>query len=162
MRGERERERERGDRNKSSWNNKLFSSSLLSSSDRSLDWGDWTDRDKNGRKSPFGAQYTLGVISCVKYLHSLSPSLLSLIKKSGDIPCCLFSLFLLSINHKTNPSQPCDLTPLPSNETFLLLHWTENTDRLTEPTWLYVRLCQMLTVIIWAGINIVNSRQFYI
>ena len=153
---------------------------LLSSSDRSLTLLGilgWADTDRDGRIFPFGAQYTLGVISCVKYLHSppsLPPSLLSLIKKiRGQSLCVDYSVYLFS-QLTIKPIRPCDLTPPPPpppcyNDTLLLLHWTQtDLSSLTSHQTL-VDDCQsgpMLTVnfviIIWADINIVNTRQFYI
>ena len=150
---------------------------LLSSphqTDHWLCWGDWADTDKDGRIFPFGAQYTLGVISCVKYLHSLPPSLLSLIKKiRGQSVCVACSVYLFS-QLTIKPIRPCDLTPPPPpppcyNDTLLLLHWTQtDLSSLTSHQTL-VDDCQsgpMLTVnfviIIWADINVVNTRQFYI
>ena len=67
---------------------------------------------------PFGAQYTLGVISCVKYLQS-PPSLLSLIKKirgQSDpvwVNCSVYLASQLTIK----PILPSDLSP-----SLLLLH----------------------------------------
>ena len=104
----------------------------------------------------------------------LPPSLLSLIKKiRGQSLCVDYSVYLFS-QLTIKPIRPSDLRPPPIsppcyNDTLLLLHWTQtDLSSLTSHQTL-VDDCQsgpMLTVnfviIIWADINIVNTRQFYI
>ena len=118
--------------------------------DHWLCWGDWADTDKDGRIFPFGAQYTLGVISCVKYLHSLPPSLLSLIKKiRGQSVCVAGSVYLFS-QLTIKPIRPCDLT-LPLLPPIMRLFFSSTEHRLTCPAWLPISLGRWLPI--WADVN---------